>query len=142
MVFNWLLIAIVFGIIEAMTLSVVTVWFAVGAVVAAIVAAFTKSFLTQFFVFVVISLLLLLAFIKKARRCLAVDHTPTNADRIIGQKAKVLEDVDFITGRGRIIVMGQIWSCKSEKGENIEPNAIVEVLGIEGSRAVVKKISK
>ena len=139
MIFNWLIFAIVFGVIEAMTFTVILVWFAIGAVIAAIAAVFTDSFYWQVFVFAASSLLLLILFMKKAKMFLVKEHTPTNADRIIGQMAKVTEDVNAFESTGKIFVIGQIWSCKTEKGEIIAKDEMVEILRIEGSKAVVRK---
>ena len=51
----WLGLAIVFGVLEAVTVALVSIWFVLGAVAALIASLFTSSFLVQFFVFVLVS---------------------------------------------------------------------------------------
>ena len=47
----WLLIAVTFAVIEAMTLGIVSIWFAIGALVAMLVAFLVDSFIIQLLFF-------------------------------------------------------------------------------------------
>jgi membrane protein implicated in regulation of membrane protease activity len=68
---------------------------------------------------VVISVLLLIGFIlivKPRMNSGGVRGTiPTNADRIIGQEALVVIDIDPVAGSGQIKVNGQTWSAGKYK---------------------------
>ena len=44
----WLILLIAFVVVEALTVSLVSIWFAAGAVAALIVSGFTSSWLVQF----------------------------------------------------------------------------------------------
>ena len=50
----WLILLIAFVVVEALTVSLVSIWFAAGAVAALIVSGFTSSWLVQFAVFAVV----------------------------------------------------------------------------------------
>ena len=56
----WIVAAVVFGIIEAATVALITVWFAVGAVAAAVAAQLGGSVLSQVLTFVLVSGVLLI----------------------------------------------------------------------------------
>ena len=65
----WLILLIAFVVVEALTVSLVSIWFAAGAVAALIVSGFTSSWLVQFAVFAVVSAVALAAtrpLVKKA----------------------------------------------------------------------------
>ena len=55
MAFEWFISFIVFLIIEALTVNLVTIWFAVGALAAIISCLFTDSIIIQAVVFVIVS---------------------------------------------------------------------------------------
>ena len=136
--FNWLVLSVVFIFVEMTTLAVVSIWFALGAVIAAVMAMLGVTFLWQLTVFVFSSLLLMVLFFKKVRALVDVKkHVPTNADRLVGQKAKVVEEINQIAGTGQILVLGETWSCRAQDGETIPKDAIVDVLRIEGVKAIV-----
>lgn len=135
----WLLLAVVLGLIEAGTVSLVTIWPAAAAVVAAFFAAFGVSEGIQGAVFIVVSGVLLVLTRPLARRFIKRRAVSTNADRIIGAEGIVTEKIDPVEGVGQVKVMGQIWSAKTESGETIEAGRSVIVSALEGVRAVVRE---
>ena len=88
----WLIAAIGFVMIEAMTFGMTSIWFAVGAAAALLTGLFSDSFRVQAVVFVVVSALCLAAFRPLAAR-LRTRHTATNGDRNLGREADVLSPV-------------------------------------------------
>ena len=137
----WIVLAVVFGIIEASTVNFVTIWFAIGAVFAFVTAIITDSLLFQVAVFTgisVLSLILTRPFVKKVLNNKTV---ATNADRYINQKAYVTQTINGVSGSGQIKSMGQIWSAKSEDGFDINEGEEVIINRIDGVRAVVSKIN-
>lgn len=135
----WIILAVVLGIIEAGTVNLVTIWFAVGALAAFITSLITESFLIQLSVFTVVSVICLVITRPLIKKFVREKSVPTNADRIIGAEAVVTENIDEISGTGQIKVMGQIWSARTENGEPIEKGKSVIIRRIEGVRAVVEK---
>lgn len=137
----WIVLAVVFGIIEASTVNFVTIWFAIGAVFAFVTAIITDSLLFQVAVFTgisVLSLILTRPFVKKVLNNKTV---ATNADRYINQKAYVTQTINGVSGSGQIKSMGQIWSAKSKDGLDINEGEEVIINRIDGVRAVVSKIN-
>ena len=135
----WLIAAVVLAVVEAATASLVTIWFAGGAVLAMLCAWAGLGYAGQLAVFILGSVVLLLLTRPLAKRVLHRDGQPTNADRIIGQKGIVTEEVNQLGTMGRINVMGQSWAAVSEDGTVISPEEQVVVIGIQGVKAIVRK---
>ncbi len=137
----WFIAAVVFGVVEAMTVALVSIWMAFGAIGAAITAALGGSLLIQILVFLFISMILLILTVPLSKRFHEKKLVKTNADRLIGTEAVVLETIDSIDNKGKIKVMGQIWSAVDENHRTLEIGEKVVVQSIEGVHAIVKKIS-
>ena len=96
----WLILLIAFVVVEALTVSLVSIWFAAGAVAALIVSGFTSSWLVQFAVFAVVSAVALAATRPLVKKRMTARRVPTNADINVGRKAQVLVEVTpDVTGR-------------------------------------------
>ena len=135
----WLILAVVFIIIEINTTGLVSIWFALGALITMAVSYFTTSPAILISVFVISSALFLLLVMPFARKLLKNNKYATNSDRIIGKDAVVTEDIDVLNGKGQIKVSGSIWSAKTEDGRSISRDTAVTVLDIEGVKAIVKE---
>ena len=98
----WLLAAIGFVVLEAMTLNLVSIWFAVGSAAALFSCLVVKSFRIQAVVFILVSTLCLLA-LKPLCSRLRKPPTATNGDRALGREAVALTPVSAeATGRVRL----------------------------------------
>ncbi len=133
----WIVIAIIFGIIEAVTLGLATIWFAIAALVAVIVAAIGLSIGIQVAVFLVVSLVLLVSTRPIAIKHFKVGTTKTNADALIGKTGIVREKIAEL-GTGIVVVDKQIWTATSEDDKEIQKGVRVEILGISGVKLIVK----
>ena len=83
----WLLAAIGFVVLEAMTLNLVSIWFAVGSAAALLSCLVTGSFRVQAVVFIAVSTLCLLA-LKPLCSRLRKPPTATNGDRALGRAGR------------------------------------------------------
>lgn len=131
----WLVIGIIFMIIEAMTVALLTIWFVGGSVAAMILATLGASTLVQIVGFIVVSIaLLLLARPMIHRRNLATVRT--NADRLVGKVGIVTkETTEFSNGQGR--VAGQIWTIQHATRQNLPVDARFVVQAIDGVKLIV-----
>lgn len=138
----WLIITAIFLVVEAMTMGLTTIWCAAGSVVALLLDLCGVGPVGQVVAFVLVSAALFVVFliwIKPALKGKEVIKTiPTNADRIIGQEAVVIEAINPIDGTGQIKVLGQVWSAIADS--NIEKDSKVQVTAISGVKAVVSKM--
>lgn len=134
----WIFIAVVMGVIEGATMSLVSIWFCAGAIAASISAMITPSVFVQCTVFVVVTAIMLAVTRPIAKKLLKTEFTPTNADRIIGAEGRVIKTIHPIEGPGQVNVGGQIWSAKSEDSIVIEEDTLVVVTKILGVYAIVR----
>lgn len=134
----WIFIAIVMGVVEASTMTLVSIWFCVGAVAAMLASMFSASLFVQCVVFVIVTAIALVATRPLAKRLTNGRFTPTNADRIIGSEAVVTQRIDHIKGTGQVSISGQIWSAKSEDLSEIAEKTLVIVTKIAGVHAIVR----
>lgn len=137
----WLLLAGLFFIGEMITVGFLIFWLGIGALLAMIVSFFTTNIIIQTAVFVISSIILILATKPFVKKFVDVKKTNTNVFSIIGKKALVTKEIDPINAKGQIKVNSEIWSAESENGEKIEEGSEVEIIRINGVKAIVKKVS-
>ena len=138
--FLWVAVIIAALIVEAATLDLNAIWFALGGLGGLIVTSVGGSLHVQLVVFVVISAVLLFLVRPFARRVLRPKGAATNADRIIGQEALVTQPIDNTLSQGEIKVFGQLWTARAADGGEIPAGSLVRVREIVGVKAIVEKI--
>ena len=106
----WLIAAVGFLVLEGMTFSMVSIWFAAGSAAALLSCLFHPPFKVQAVVFIVVSVLCLAAF-KPLTQRLRQKPTPTNGDRSLGREAKVLTPVSA-EETGRVRLDGVDWNAR------------------------------
>ena len=133
----WLVLLIAFIFAEAATVSLVSSWFALGALAALLASALGAQLWLQVVLFFVVSgvcLVLLRPIIKK-------HFTPklvkTNVDSVVGTKGYVTAAIDNLSATGQIKLGAMYWTARSTSGEPIPEGALVKVDRIEGVKAFV-----
>ena len=142
MIWVWLGAAVLFGIVEALTAGLVSIWFVVGAAAALIGAFLGAGVPVQVGLFIVATAISLAATRPLVRRWTAEKAVPTNADRALGQTARVTEAIDNANSAGAVYVDGKTWTARSADGGMIPQGAMVEILRMEGVTLFVKKIEE
>jgi membrane protein implicated in regulation of membrane protease activity len=135
----WLILFLVLACIEAATLGLVTIWFAIGALCGFFGALAGISLIWQVILFIISSTVLLIFTRPVAAKYLNTRIKPTNADRLVGEKGVVIEAIDTVNGKGQVRVLGQVWSARSADGSDIGIDMKVEVQGISGVKLIVRK---
>lgn len=137
----WTIILVIAVIVEAITVDLVSIWFGLGAIGALICDFFGINEVVQVVVFATISIICILITRPLAKKYLRGNTVKTNLDRIIGKHCLVTE---MITAdqKGEVKVMGNLWSATSLNNETIPAGEYAEVVSIEGSHVVVKKMNK
>lgn len=138
--FIWIIAAVVFGVIEAATVSLVTIWFAVGAVAAAIAAQLGLNIVWQVGIFVLVSAVFLCFTRPISKKIMVKKPQRTNADRFIGMEAMVISDIDKINNSGQVRLAGSVWSAMSADGSGIPEGTRVKVVEIKGVRLIVEPL--
>ena len=142
MVLIWIAAALAAVLIELLTpTALVSVWFALGAVVAALLTILRLSVAVQLVAFVLVSLLAMLIVRPIASRYLRGNVVPTNADRMIHQIGTVTREIREDQW-GEVYVLSSYWSAVSFQHETIEKGTKVKVLNIEGAKLIVEALGK
>ena len=136
----WLIILVVLVAGEAVTVGLTFIWFAIGALGGLVTAWLGGEIWLQVVVFLALSALALVLVRPLASQFLKTSHSPTNADRVIGQTAVVTEAIDNVEGQGQVNIAGQVWSARSEHDVAIPSGTEVKVLRIEGVKVYVESI--
>lgn len=138
----WLSLIILFAIVEALTPAIVSIWFALGALLALIASALSAPVWLQITVFIIASALALILTRPLIKRKLNKNLIPTNADMLIGKTGVVVEKIDNIEETGSVKIQGKTWTARSEYGEEILSGSRVVISKIEGVKLIVKLLNK
>ncbi len=140
----WIIIGIVFFIVEIFTPGFIVATFGGGCLLAAIPAYFQLQFLWQLLVFSLGTLIFFLTVRPLYLKYIfpPEEQTPTNVDALIGQKALVIEEIDALNNKGRVKVGGEDWKAISEKSPKIAEGELVKVVAIDGVKLIVEPYSK
>lgn len=139
--FVWLGLVILFLIAEGATVSLVSLWFAAGAVVAMFAALLGAGAWLQTGLFLVVSGALLLMLRPIVRRYLVPKITPTNVDSLVGSTGLVTEAIDNVTASGQVKLGAMEWTARSTTGENIPQGTLIRVDRIEGVKVYVTPVN-
>ena len=139
MTFVWIAAIVIFGIAEAATAGLVSIWFVVGAVAALVATELGAALWLQFAVFLVVSILALIATRPLARKMLDKTIVPTNADRVLHHEAKVTETVDNENATGAVYIDGKTWTARSEDGNIIPKGKMARIVRMEGVKLYVRE---
>ena len=136
----WVGGALMFGILEMLSLDLVLVMFAGGCLAGAVAYLLGASVGVQILAFAFTSVLLLATlrpFLLKRLR----ERTPlieTNSAALVGQEAVVVSTVT-VEG-GRVKLNGEVWSARVDAAQAIPPGTEVKVSRIDGATAVVAPV--
>ena len=139
--FVWLGLVILFLIAEGATVSLVSLWFAAGAVAAMFAALLGAGAWLQTGLFLVVSGALLLMLRPIVRRYLVPKITPTNVDSLVGSTGLVTEAIDNVTASGQVKLGAMEWTARSTTGENIPQGTLIRVDRIEGVKVYVTPVN-
>ncbi|MCD7922746.1 MAG: NfeD family protein [Clostridiales bacterium] len=136
----WLLVFIVMVVVELVSMGLTSIWFAGGALAALFVSLPDTPVQVQIVVFLIVSFVLLLLVRPWARKHFNHEREKTNAQSLIGQSAVVIEEIDNVHAKGRVLIRGQEWSARSvRETECIPVNTSVRVQEISGVKLIVEK---
>lgn len=139
MMIFWLILLIVFIIIEVPTMGLTTIWFAGGALMAVLASIVGAPVWLQIILFFAVSLLLLFFTRPVAVRYFNRNRVKTNVESMVGSQAIVTSEVDNIQGIGQVTVGGQEWSARSfDDKTRIAVGTVVNVVTISGVKLIVK----
>ncbi|WP_129337787.1 NfeD family protein [Cellulomonas endophytica] len=133
----WVGGAVLCAIVEVLSLDLVLIMFAGGALAGGAAAALGVPLVGQVVVALVVSVLLLLTLRPWMLRHLR-DRVPlveTNVHALVGRPATVVATLS--ADGGRVKLAGEVWSARLDGPGVLEPGAPVQVRRIDGATAVV-----
>jgi membrane protein implicated in regulation of membrane protease activity len=133
----WLAAMVIFIIAEATTVTLVSIWFAVGALGAILIALLGGGLTLQVTVFLALAIVLLIFLRGAVRKHFAPRITRTNVDSVIGATGIVVTPVNNIAALGQVQINGAEWSARSTDGTHIGAGTLVKVDKIEGVKVFV-----
>ncbi len=138
----WTAAIILFGIVEAVTAGLVSIWF-VGGALAALISAFLGAPLwLQIVLFLVVSAIALAMTRPLLKKIPTANVEATNADRVLGAVAKVTETIDNENSVGAVYVDGKTWSARSVDETVIPAGSLVRIERMQGVKLLVKLVEK
>ncbi|UCF77928.1 MAG: NfeD family protein [Candidatus Eiseniibacteriota bacterium] len=138
----WMALAALFIVAEIFTAGFFLLWFGIGAAVAGVLAIAGFSPGWQWAAFVVISGVLFLVSRRFADRVTQKQPPGVGADRFIGKRGIVLENIDNARNTGRVRIDKDEWRADSEGGDPIPAGTRVEVTRLEGTHLVVRVLEE
>ena len=136
----WLVLLVVFILVEIATVGLLTIWFAGGALAAFFISLADFGTAVQVIVFLIVSLALVLLIRPLAQKKFNSGHIRTNAQTLIGEEAVVLEPIDNLQSKGRVMIRGQEWSARSvDDKEKFNKDDVVQVMSISGVKLMVRR---
>ena len=139
----WLVVLIVFTTVELATVTLISIWFALGGLVALFVAMAGGGFVLQFIVFSVTAFGILIATRPLAKKFVNVKKQSTNADRAIGKEVRVLQRISNLDQTGMVMVHGQEWTARTEDDKIIiEQGELVRIIRISGVKLIVESVKE
>lgn len=138
----WLAALVVFLLTEAASVALVSIWFAVGALVSIVTALLGGSVGLQVTVFLLVSIALLASMRPLVRKYFTPRLHKTNVDSVIGAEGIVTTPVNNIAALGQVTIAGMEWSARSTTGEHLPEGTRVIVDRIEGVKVFVSPVSE
>ena len=136
----WVVLMVVFLVVEAATAGLTCIWFAIGSLAALIAALFDAQLWLQIVWFLVISFVTLYFTRPLVKKYVNSRSQPTNADMVIGKEALVTEDIDNVEATGAVSEGGKVWTARSADGVRIKSGDVGSVLRIEGVKLIVEPV--
>lgn len=136
----WIVIMIALVVVEVITLGLVCIWFAGGALCAALVAVFGGKWWLQLIVFIAVSAILLIFTKPVAKKYLFNKLQKTNSEDLVGKKVMVTEAVDNVRATGTAVASGLEWTARAKDDDiTFEKGEIALVCAIQGVKLILEK---
>ena len=138
----WLIITVVMSVIELMTMGLVTIWFAAGAVVALLLSLIGAPMWLQIAAFLVVSVVVLILV-----RPIAMTHfnnrlKKTNIDALVGRKLIAKTDIDNLKGIGKVDMDGSTWlAASTDDNVTIHAGEEVVITKVVGAKLIVERVN-
>lgn len=136
----WLIAFVIFLVAEIATVSLTSIWFAVGALLTFAFTFVCDVVWVQILVFLIVSLVMVLVTRPLADKYLNQSREKTNVDAIAGKTAVVTEDIDNLQAVGEVRLAGQVWMARSvDDSIRLAKGTQVVVKEVRGVKLIVQE---
>lgn len=136
----WLILAGIFAIGEVITTGFLIFWLSLGSLIAMVVSFFIPDIIVQTTIFLISSVILILATKPLVKKFANIETVKTNAYSIIGKKGIVTNDINSINSTGQVKIEGELWSAIGKDDMDIPKGTEVKVNEIKGVKVIVTPI--
>ncbi len=140
MIIFWAIVTGAFLLLEAVTVAMTSLWFAVGALAALLIAALGLPLWLQIAAFVLVSTLCFALLYPRLKSYLHRNKQATNADMAIGKTCIIVDPVDNLAATGSASLDGKTWTARSADDEPIPAGERARIEAIEGVKLIVRHI--
>ena len=138
MTFVWIGLMVVFGILEAATVNMVSLWFVGGSLAGLIVTLLGGRLWVQIVACLIVAIGLLACLRPFVRKYVTPRRTATNADMVLGRTAYLTETVDNLRATGALKLDGKVWTVRSADGSVLPEGTLVKIVKLEGVKLYVE----
>ena len=136
----WLALMVIFLIVEASTVVMVSLWFAAGSMAALLVSLLGAPIWLQVALFLAVSGVLLASLRPMVRKHFTPRLQRTNVDAVVGSQGYVTADIDNVAATGSVRLGAMEWTARSTTGAPVSKGTLVKVDKIEGVKAFVTAV--
>ena len=136
----WLILLVGFLLVEAATVTMVSLWFAVGALVAMIASFWNAQMWLQVLLLLVVSGVMLILLRPMSKKYFTPKLLRTNADAVVGSVGRVTLQIDNVNATGQVKLGTMEWTARSSDGQPISVGTLVKVDRIEGVKVFVTMV--
>lgn len=136
----WLILMVACLLAEASTITLISLWFAAGALAAMAVSLTGGGIGFQVAVFLAVSAVLLTALRPLLRKYITPKLTKTNVDSVIGSTGYVTVPIDNASAAGQVKLGAMYWSARSSSGDPIPEGTLIRADRIEGVKVFVSPV--
>lgn len=138
MLFVWLGLIVLFSVVEAATVSMVSLWFVGGSLAGLVVTLLGGQLWVQIMVCLIVSAALLACLRPFVRKFVTPKKTATNVDMVLGRTAYITEPVDNLRATGALKLDGKEWTVRSMNDEILPEGTLVRIVKLEGVKLFVE----
>ena len=139
----WIAVALVFAIVEVLTVSLFAGFVSLGALGAAVAAFLGNGIVLQSAVFAAVAILGILVVRRPLLTYLQRRHTPemlSGAAAMVGQTALVVDAIGGAHERGHVRIAGEDWPALAQDGRPVPAGSSVRVVDIRRATLVVEPV--
>ena len=139
--FLWFSLLLLFVVVEAVTVNMVSAWFAAGSLAALIAALAGGKLWLQILLFLVVSAAALALLRPIAKKYFTPRITRTNVDALTGKICLCVTAIDNLESCGQVKIGDVEWTARSTTGEAIPAGTQVKIDRVEGVKVYVTPVT-